>query len=85
MNPYIHSENLKPCDQQFAINLGSLDSSHREDTFRVLAWIQDNAIPYEIHAARIRFRPHTEQLLLEYYLRWEQYCYTVDQPYPSVF
>lgn len=54
-------------------------------TSSVLAWIQDNEIPHEIHANRIRFRPHTERLALEFALQYMDYCHSVEQPYPSVF
>lgn len=52
---------------------------------RVLAWLQDNDIPHEIHANRIRFRPHTEQLLVQYHLQWADSCAPVELPYPSLF
>ena len=71
--------------RQYAVNLLSLDSGHYDYTIRILAWIQDNSIPHEIRAARIRFRPHTEHLLLQYYLQYSEYCYPVEQPYPTVF
>ena len=77
MNPYTHAEQHAPCGQQFAV--------YREDLYRVLAWIQDNAIPHEIHANRVRFRPHTPELLLQYYLQYSEHCRPVDQPYPTVF
>lgn len=83
MNPYKYSRDLFPCDRQFAIQIPGI--GQRDDLYRVLAWIQDNNIPHEIHAARIRFRPHTEALLLEYYLRWAELCRPVEQPYPSLF
>ena len=83
MNPYTAAESLHPCGQQFAIHI--LGIGQRDDLYRVLAWIQDNDIPHEIHAQRIRFRPHTEQLLVQYHLQFAHLCYAVDQPYPSVF
>jgi hypothetical protein len=52
---------------------------------RVFNWIFDHDIPYELHANRIRFRPHTSELLLEFLLRYESHCSTVESPYPSVF
>lgn len=74
---------MNPCEQQFAIHI--LGTSQRDNLYRVLAWIQDNAIPHEIHANRIRFRPHTQQLLVQYYLQYSAHCYPVEPPYPSVF
>lgn len=52
---------------------------------RILAWIQDSEIPHEIHLNRVRFRPHTEQLLVQYHLQYSLYCSTVESPYPSHF
>ncbi len=52
---------------------------------RVACWIWDNNIPYELHAARIRFRPHSDTIRTQFYLQYMQYCYTVEEPYPSVF
>ncbi len=66
-------------DQQYYILTSSPHLS------RVLAWIQDNRIPHEIHANRIRFRPHSETLALQYYLQYSELCSSVEQPYPSVF
>ena len=66
-------------DQQYYILTQSPQLS------RILAWIMDNDIPHEIHANRVRFRPHSEQLALQYYLQWSEHCFTVEPPYPSVF
>ena len=52
---------------------------------RVVEWIKDNSIPYEVHLNRIRFRPHSEQLLVQYHLQWEHLCAAVERPYPSDF
>lgn len=84
MNLHTHSKDLLyPCGTQYAIQV--LGIAQRQELYRVLAWIQDNEIPHEIHAARIRFRPHTEKLLLQYHLQYAQFCTEVDLPYPSVF
>ena len=53
--------------------------------YSILAWIQDNDIPHEIHANRIRFRPHTERLALEFALQYMDSCSSVEHPYPTVF
>lgn len=52
---------------------------------RVLQWIQDAEIPHEIHLNRVRFRPHSTQLLLQYHLQYSDSCAPVEEPYPSVF
>jgi hypothetical protein len=52
---------------------------------RLLAWLQDNSAPHEIHAARVRFTLPTEQLRTQFYLQWINHCYPVEEPYPSVF
>jgi hypothetical protein len=70
-----------------------VDTQHRQwaisiqdpNLSRVLAWIQDNSIPYQIHAARVRFRLPSEQLRTQFYLQWINHCYLVEEPYPSVF
>ncbi len=52
---------------------------------RVFNWVFDNDVPYELHANRIRFRPHSEQLLVQFLLQYADHCSTVEDPYPSVF
>lgn len=52
---------------------------------RVFNWIWDNQVPHELHANRLRFRPHSEQLLLQFLLQYVDHCATVELPYPSVF
>ena len=52
---------------------------------RVFKWVSDNQIPCEIHANRLRFRPHTKPLLVEFFLRYADLCPTVETPYPTEF
>lgn len=51
----------------------------------VFNWVVDHKIPYELHAARLRFRPHTELLRTQFYLQYLDLCYPVQEPYPTVF
>ncbi len=51
----------------------------------VFNWVIDNDIPYELHANRLRFRPHSEQLLVQFLLQYSDHCTSVELPYPSVF
>jgi hypothetical protein len=51
----------------------------------VFNWVIDCDIPYELHANRLRFRPHSETLLLQFLLQYLDYCSTVESPYPSHF
>ncbi len=52
---------------------------------RVFNWIFDNSVPYELHANRIRFRPHSETLLVQFLLQYRDHCELVELPYPSHF
>lgn len=51
----------------------------------VFNWVLDNDIPYELHLARVRFRPHLDTLRTQYYLQYSEMCYAVEPPYPTVF
>ncbi len=51
----------------------------------VFNWVFDNNIPYELHANRLRFRPHSETLLVQFLLQYADYCARVESPYPTVF
>ena len=59
-----------------------VQSPHFNDVFN---WVFDRDVPYELHANRIRFRPHSEQVLVEFALRYRDHCSTVEEPYPSHF
>lgn len=52
---------------------------------RVATWVWDNDIPNELHANRMRFRPHSEALLVQFFLQWAPHCPTVEPPYSTVF
>lgn len=52
---------------------------------RVFNWVLDNSIPYELHANRLRFRPHSDSLLLQYHLQYSDLCAPVELPYPTEF
>lgn len=52
---------------------------------RVAVWVWDNNVPHELHANRIRFRPHTDTVRTQFYLQYADLCYPVDEPYPTVF
>lgn len=68
-----------PLCKQYAVNL------QQPHFYRVFDWVLANGVPYELHAARLRFRPHSERLLVEYHLQWATICYPVGEPYPTVF
>lgn len=70
---------VPPEDRQWAISIQDPNCS------LMLNWVIDNKIPYELHAARIRFRPHTEVLRTQFYLQYVEHCYPVEEPYPTVF
>ena len=75
--------NVPPHLTQWAI--GIVPVENRRTFELVYNWILDNKIPHELHAARVRFRPHTALLRTQFYLQYSHLCYTVDEPYPTVF
>ena len=52
---------------------------------RVLIWVLESDIPHELHINRLRFRPHSDTVLLEFYLQYRDVCEAVESPYPTVF
>ena len=58
----------------------------RDANFKPVAeWVVTNNIPHELHLNRLRFRPNSSQLLVEFYLQYQDLCAPVELPYPSEF